>query len=87
MKEGKIIRISRIEQELTRLKFIVSNLLGNYSCFEINNLLEKTEGKIIDFEKRIMLLEEKQINMDQNKENGEEKKEETNQRRSDKNKS
>ena len=57
-------RIKYIEELLEFDDFLLCGILGTYSCFEMNLLLNETEDSLKSFKKRIENLEKRQINMD-----------------------
>ena len=57
-------RIKYIEELLEFDDYLLCGILGNYSCFEMNLLLNETEDTLKSFKKRIENLEKRQINMD-----------------------
>ena len=57
-------RIKYIEELLEFDDYLLCGILGTYSCFEMNLLLNETEDTLKSFKKRIENLEKRQINMD-----------------------
>ena len=57
-------RIKYIEELLEFDDFLLCGILGTYSCFEMNLLLNQIEDTLKSFKKRIANLEKRQINMD-----------------------
>ena len=57
-------RIKYIEELLEFDDYLLCGILGTYSCFEMNLLLNEAEDTLKSFKKRIANLEIRQINMD-----------------------
>ena len=57
-------RIKYIEELLEFDDYLLCGILGTYSCFEMNLLLNEIEDSLKSFKKRIENLEKRQINMD-----------------------
>ena len=63
-KIGDEERIKKLKKQIEYNRYLLNGILGTYSCFEINNILQRTEEELKNFEERITKLGKKHAHMD-----------------------
>ena len=61
VKIGEEEGIKKLKKQIEYNRYLLNGILGTYSCFEINNILQRTEEDLKNFEERITKLEKKQL--------------------------
>ena len=54
----------KIKKQIEYNIYLLNGILETYSCFEINNILQRTEEDLKNFEERITKLEKKHARLD-----------------------
>ena len=64
VKIGEEEGIKKLKKQIEYNRYLLNGILGTYSCFEINNILQRTEEDLKNFEERITKLEKKHARLD-----------------------